>query len=61
MRKEPTKEMKIGKIITMIEDMEDTLEEEYIDDLVSVVQQYHALAMATKQQRENATRKKPEK
>lgn len=46
MRKEPTREMKINRIITHIEDMADVIEEDYLDDLVSIVQQYHAVATA---------------
>lgn len=44
-RKEPTREMKINRIYTMLDDMAgaDELEEEYIDDLLSIVQQYHQL------------------
>ena len=44
-RKEPTREMKINRIYTMLDDMAgaEELEEEYIDDLLSIVQQYHQL------------------
>lgn len=43
-RKEPTREMKINRIITHLEDMAETLDEVYIDDLLAIVQQYRLLA-----------------
>lgn len=44
-RKEPTREMKINRIITHLEDMAETLDEVYIDDLLAIVQQYRTLDM----------------
>lgn len=47
MRKEPTREMKINRIMSHIDALADAddLPEEYINDLLSIAQQYHLMAM----------------
>lgn len=44
-RKEPTREMKINRIITHLEESFDDLDEEHLDDLLAIAQQYHLIAM----------------
>lgn len=44
-RKEPTREMKINRIISHLEEAFDDLGEEHLDDLVAIAQQYHLIAM----------------
>lgn len=51
-RKEPTREMKINRIIAHLEDMAETLDEVYIDDLLDIVQQYRALDMEMRKRRD---------
>lgn len=51
-RKEPSREMKINRIMTHLEDMAETLDEVYIDDLLDIVQQYRTLDMEMRAQRE---------
>lgn len=45
MRKEPTREMKINRIYAHLDALAEAteLEEEYFDDLLDIVQQYHQL------------------
>lgn len=45
MRKEPTREMKINRILSHIENAVEDLDEIYIDDLLAITQQYHLLAI----------------
>lgn len=44
-RKEPTREIKMNRIITHLEEAFPDLDEIYLDDLLSIAQQYHLLAM----------------
>ena len=44
-RKEPTREMKINRIMTHLEEAVEDLDDMYLDDLLSIAQQYHLLAM----------------
>ena len=44
-RKEPTREMKINRIISHLEEALDDLDEVHLDDLLAIAQQYHLIAM----------------
>ena len=46
-RKEPTREIKINRIYAHLDALADAdhLPEEYIDDLLAIVQQYHQLIL----------------
>ncbi len=44
-RKEPTREMKINRIMTHLEEAFEDLDDEYLDDLLNIAQQYHMIAM----------------
>lgn len=44
-RKEPTREMKINRIMTHLEESFEHLDDEYLDDLLEIAQQYHLIAM----------------
>ena len=44
-RKEPTREMKINRIMSHLEEAVEDLDEVYLDDLLSIAQQFHLLAM----------------
>lgn len=44
-RKEPTREMKINRIMTHLEEAVEDLDDMYLDDLLDIAQQYHLLAM----------------
>lgn len=44
-RKEPTREMKINRIVSHLEEAVDDLDDEHLDDLVAIAQQYHLIAM----------------
>ena len=44
-RKESTREMKINRIMTHLEDAFEHLDDEYLDDLLAIAQQYHLIAM----------------
>ena len=44
-RKEPTREMKINRIMTHLEEAFEDLDDMYLDDLLSIAQQYHLIAM----------------
>lgn len=44
-RKEPTREIKINRIMTHLEEAVEDLDEVYLDDLVAIAQEYHLLAM----------------
>lgn len=46
-RKEPTREMKINRIYTHLDELAaaDDLDEVYIDDLLDIVQQYRQMLM----------------
>lgn len=44
-RKEPTREMKINRIMTHLEEAVEDLDDMYLDDLVDIAQQYHLIAM----------------
>lgn len=45
MRKEPTREIKINRIMTHLEEAVADLDEEYLDDLLAIAQQYHLMAV----------------
>lgn len=44
-RKELTREMKINRIMTHLEEAVEHLDDEYLDDLLAIAQQYHLIAM----------------
>lgn len=44
-RKEPTREMKINRIMTHLEEAVEDLDDVYLDDLLDIAQQYHLIAM----------------
>lgn len=44
-RKEPTREMKINRIMTHLEEAVEDLDDIYLDDLLAIAQQYHLIAM----------------
>lgn len=44
-RKEPTREMKINRIMTHLEEAVEDLDDMYLDDLLDIAQQYHLIAM----------------
>lgn len=44
-RKEPTREMKINRIMTHLEETFEDLDDVYLDDLLDIAQQYHLIAM----------------
>lgn len=44
-RKEPTREKKIECIKAHLEESYEHLDDEYLDDLLAIAQQYHLIAM----------------
>ena len=44
-RKEPTREMKINRIMTHLEEAFEDLDDVHLDDLLDIAQQYHLIAM----------------
>lgn len=44
-RKEPTREKKIECIKANLEESYEHLDDEYLDDLLAIAQQYHLIAM----------------